>query len=212
MSTRRWPWRSGRQDGKHLFSRRIPLFDFAGLARHESQLFVAGTCGGVCAIGGDIVPPSETGQLIVAALSTDAESHLARWTAPAELFIEGTANPIASAIALPGSSPENPYGVTLVLSAADIGCSSGSQLPNSGGARRSEPELALLLQSGALDWHSVTSWLSADGGGQGGSSLMLVESITESEITAYVEHHQEAADSSATASYVMGQVTFQRCF
>ncbi len=199
-------------DGAHLFSRRIPRFNFAGLARHESQLFVAGTCEGVSAIGGEIIPPAATSQLVVAALSTDVESHLGRWTAAAELNFEGTAHPIVSAIALPGTAPQNSSGVTLVLSAADIDCSSGSQVPSLNAPRRPEPELALLLQAGELGWHSVTSWLSADGGGSGGSSLVLVESITESEITAYVEHHEEATGSSATASYAMGKVTFRRCF
>ena len=102
-----------------------------------------------------------------------------------------------------------------MLSAAEIDCSTTSQLPRavaSGTPRRSDPELALLLPSAELDWQEVTSWLSYGGGGRGGSSLVLVERISETEIEAYVEHHVESTGSSATESYVMGQVTFRRCF
>ena len=155
------------------------------------------------------------GRLLVAELSTDPATHVARWTRPAELYVEGQAYPIRSAIALPGAAPENAAGVTLILSAADIDCSARSQLPRSlalGGVRRPEPELALLLTSPNLEWHQVTSWLSHDGGGDGGSAMALLERISETEIEAYVEHHEESTGSSATASYVMGNVAFQRCF
>jgi hypothetical protein len=90
-----------------------------------------------------------------------------------------------------------------------------SQLPRAvalGGARRSEPELALLLQSPDPKWHSVTSWLSVGEGGHGGSALVLVERITATEIEAYVEQHVESPGSSSTESYVMGKVVFRRCF
>ena len=202
-------------DGAHLFSRRIARFNFGGLTGLDSKLFVTGTCEGVCALGGQVVPPEANGRLLVAELSTDLETHLARWSEPAELYVEGVTHAIVSAIALPGSAPENPAGITLVLSAAELGCSARAQLPRNvaqGGARRPDPELALLLTSGELGWHDVTSWLSADGGGSGGSTLAFVESISDTEIHAYVEHHDEATGSSATASYVMGKVTFQRCF
>jgi hypothetical protein len=202
-------------DGSHLFSRRIARFNFGGLARRGSELFVAGTCEGVCAVGGEVVAPQADGRLLVAKLSTDPASHGGSFANAADLYVEGTSHAVTSAVALPGSDPENPQGMTLVLSSASIGCASGTQIPRSianGAPRRSEPELALLLQSAALSWHDVTSWFSHDGGGSGGSALVLVESITETEIVAYVEHHEEATGSSDTASYVIGKVTFQRCF
>jgi hypothetical protein len=202
-------------DGAHLFSRRIARFNFAGLVRNGAELYVAGTCEGVCAIGGEVVPPAPAGRLLVAALSTDPSTHLARWSRPAELYVKGETHPVRSAIALPGAAPENLGGITLIVSASEIDCSASPQLPRAiaqGGARRSAPELALLLPSAKLDWHQVTSWLSQGGGGDGGSAMALLERITAGEITAYVEHHVESTGSSATASYVMGRVAFRRCF
>jgi hypothetical protein len=202
-------------DGAHLFSRRIARFNFAGLVQRDGMLFVAGTCEGVCAIGGEVVPPASNGRLLVAALSTEPTTHVARWTRSAELHVEGASHPVRSAIAVPGTAPENPGGITLILSASEIDCSASSQLPRSiaqGGARRTAPELALLLKSAELGWHNVTSWLSQDGGGDGGSAMALLERITANEITAYVEHHVERTGSSETASYVMGNVDFRRCF
>jgi hypothetical protein len=202
-------------DGAHLFSRRIARFNFAGLVRQGAELFVAGTCEGVCAIGGEVVPPASDGRLVVAALSTEPASHLAHFSRPAELYVKGETHPVRSALALPGAAPENAGGITLIVSASEIDCSAAPQLPRSiaqGGARRAAPELALLLKSGKLEWHAVTSWLSQGGGGDGGSAMTLLDRISSTEITAYVEHHAESTGSSATASYVMGKVVFRRCF
>lgn len=201
-------------DGAHLFSRRIARFNFGGMAVRDDQLFVAGTCEGVCGIGGEVVPPVDGGRLLVAALSTDPQTHLDAWTKPADFYIEGESHPVRSAIAIPGSAPENPNGMTLILSAADIDCSARSQLPRSifsGTPRRSEPELAVLLTSPELIWSSPTTWLSYGPGGSGGSALVLVERATETEIDAYVELNEESG-LAATESYVMGKVTFKRCF
>jgi hypothetical protein len=201
-------------DGAHLFSRRIARFNFGGLAVRDTELFVAGTCEGVCGIGGEAVPPVDEGRLLVAALSTDPQSHLDTWTKPAELYIEGESHPVRSAIAIPGSAPENPNGMTLILSAAELDCSARSQLPRSifaGTPRRSDPELAILLASTDLAWSEPTTWLSYGGGGSGGSGLVLVEHATATEIDAYVELNEESG-LAATESYVMGKVTFKRCF
>src|SRR6185436_9375249 len=131
-----------------------------------------------------------------------------------EFYIEGESHPVRSAIAIPGSAPENPSGMTLILSAAEIDCSTRSQLPRSvatGTPRRSDPELAMLLTSTDLAWSSPTTWLSHGPGGSGGSGLVLVERASATEIDAYVELNEESG-LAATVSYVMGKVTFKRCF
>jgi hypothetical protein len=107
-------------------------------------------------------------------------------------------------------------GVTLALSVDALDCGDVPQTPYlrtmTAAERRAGPELAVELAEVRLGRNEPrVSWLAIGEGASSGHASVFIERITESEIHALVEFHEEDPGSAGTRAFVHGHVVFKRC-